>query len=69
MSNPLFENFRRVVEILDDLDHLSIGHSIELPKIAVIGSQSAGKSSLLENILGLEFLPRGEVMIGLLRDV
>lgn len=61
MSNPLFENFRRVVEILDELDNLSIGNSIELPKIAVIGTQSAGKSSLLENILGMEFLPRGEV--------
>lgn len=35
------------------------GHSIDLPQIAVVGSQSAGKSSVLENIVGRDFLPRG----------
>ncbi|KAK4703813.1 vacuolar protein sorting-associated protein 1, partial [Phenoliferia sp. Uapishka_3] len=32
---------------------------IDLPQIAVIGSQSSGKSSVLENIVGRDFLPRG----------
>ena len=31
---------------------------IALPVIAVVGSQSAGKSSVLENIVGHSFLPR-----------
>lgn len=32
---------------------------IDLPQITVVGSQSSGKSSVLENIVGREFLPRG----------
>lgn len=32
---------------------------MDLPQIAVIGSQSSGKSSVLENIVGRDFLPRG----------
>lgn len=31
---------------------------ISLPRIAVVGGQSAGKSSVLETIVGLDFLPR-----------
>jgi len=38
----------------------AIGHqNIDLPQITVVGSQSAGKSSVLENIVGRDFLPRG----------
>jgi dynamin 1-like protein len=33
--------------------------SLNLPQITVVGSQSAGKSSVLENIVGRDFLPRG----------
>ena len=33
---------------------------ISLPRIAVVGGQSAGKSSVLETIVGLDFLPRGD---------
>lgn len=38
----------------------AIGKSpIDLPQIVVIGSQSSGKSSVLEKIVGRDFLPRG----------
>jgi len=37
----------------------SAGTQIDLPQICVIGSQSSGKSSVLENIVGRDFLPRG----------
>lgn len=38
----------------------AIGHqAIDLPQIVVCGSQSVGKSSVLENIVGRDFLPRG----------
>lgn len=33
--------------------------NISLPQLVVVGSQSAGKSSVLENIVGRDFLPRG----------
>ncbi|XP_067832237.1 dynamin-1-like protein isoform X1 [Heptranchias perlo] len=32
---------------------------IQLPQIIVVGSQSSGKSSVLESIVGRDFLPRG----------
>jgi len=32
---------------------------IDLPQIAVVGSQSSGKSSVLEALVGRDFLPRG----------
>lgn len=37
--------------------------SIDLPQITVVGSQSAGKSSVLENIVGRDFLPRGSGVV------
>lgn len=35
----------------------------ELPQIAVVGGQSAGKSSVLENFVGRDFLPRGSGIV------
>lgn len=32
---------------------------LDLPQIVVVGSQSSGKSSVLESIVGRDFLPRG----------
>ncbi|XP_070683282.1 dynamin-related protein 3A-like isoform X6 [Malus domestica] len=32
---------------------------ISLPQVAVVGSQSSGKSSVLESLVGRDFLPRG----------
>ncbi|KAG8801346.1 vacuolar protein sorting-associated protein 1 [Serendipita sp. 398] len=37
--------------------------SIDLPQICVLGSQSSGKSSVLENIVGRDFLPRGSGIV------
>ena len=37
--------------------------SIELPQIAVVGSQSSGKSSVLEALVGKDFLPRGSGIV------
>ncbi|KAG4070530.1 hypothetical protein HA402_001228 [Bradysia odoriphaga] len=35
----------------------------DFPQIAVIGCQSAGKSSVLQSIVGRDFLPRGEDIV------
>ncbi|CAF4403847.1 unnamed protein product, partial [Rotaria sp. Silwood2] len=37
--------------------------TLTLPQIVVVGAQSAGKSSVLENIVGRDFLPRGGSMV------
>eukprot|EP01088_Endostelium_zonatum_P000165 TRINITY_DN1027_c0_g1_i1.p1 TRINITY_DN1027_c0_g1~~TRINITY_DN1027_c0_g1_i1.p1 ORF type:complete len:743 (-),score=219.96 TRINITY_DN1027_c0_g1_i1:58-2238(-) len=37
--------------------------AIDLPQIVVVGSQSSGKSSVLENIVGKDFLPRGSGIV------
>lgn len=34
-------------------------HKIDLPQIVVVGSQSSGKSSVIESLVGKSFLPRG----------
>jgi len=39
------------------------GSFIDLPQIAVVGAQSSGKSSVLENIVGRDFLPRGSDIV------
>merc|ERR1712166_424182 len=39
------------------------GAFIDLPQIAVVGAQSSGKSSVLENIVGRDFLPRGSDIV------
>ena len=36
---------------------------IKLPRIASLGTQSSGKSSVLESIVGLDFLPRGDGVV------
>ncbi|ODV64288.1 dynamin-related GTPase DNM1 ASCRUDRAFT_6132 [Ascoidea rubescens DSM 1968] len=49
-----------VINKLQDLVYNTIGNdSLDLPQISVIGSQSSGKSSVLENVVGKDFLPRG----------
>lgn len=48
-----------VVNKLQDIVTSTQVTEIDLPILAVIGSQSCGKSSVLENIVGKDFLPRG----------
>ncbi|KAI3660861.1 hypothetical protein MP638_006618 [Amoeboaphelidium occidentale] len=57
------ENLIPVINKLQDA-FASVGlPGLDLPQIAVIGSQSAGKSSVLENIVGKDFLPRGSGIV------
>lgn len=48
-----------VVNKLQDIVTTTQLADIDLPILAVVGSQSCGKSSVLENIVGKDFLPRG----------
>lgn len=57
----LFDNLRNLISLIDSLRDIGVQDYISLPRIAVLGTQSAGKSSLLESIVGMDFLPRGDV--------
>ena len=57
----LWLQLRKFVNLVDELRDLGLQEHINLPRIAVLGTQSAGKSSVLESIVGLDFLPRGDV--------
>lgn len=52
-----------VINKLQDVFNAIGGDAIDLPQIVVIGSQSSGKSSVLENIVGRDFLPRGQGIV------
>ncbi|KAL3621007.1 Dynamin-related protein 3A [Castilleja foliolosa] len=48
-----------VNRLQDIIAHLGSESKIELPQVVVVGSQSSGKSSVLEALVGRDFLPRG----------
>ncbi|XP_063687651.1 dynamin-1-like isoform X16 [Bolinopsis microptera] len=48
-----------VNKVQDAFTQVGMNSVIDLPQIAVVGGQSAGKSSVLENCVGKDFLPRG----------
>ncbi|KAK8624810.1 hypothetical protein V6N13_089696 [Hibiscus sabdariffa] len=48
-----------VHKLQDIFAQLGSQSTIELPQVAVVGSQSSGKSSVLESLVGRDFLPRG----------
>lgn len=57
-------SFKKLITVVDQLRDAGLNDYISLPRVAVLGTQSAGKSSLLESIVGLNFLPRGDVISG-----
>lgn len=59
----LYQNMRAMISLVDKLRDFNLQDYISLPRIAVLGEQSAGKSSLLESIAGLNFLPRGSGIV------
>ncbi|XP_043712686.1 dynamin-related protein 3A-like isoform X2 [Telopea speciosissima] len=57
---PLGHSVIPIVNKLQDIfAQLGSTSMIELPQVAVVGSQSSGKSSVLESLVGRDFLPRG----------
>lgn len=49
---------KKLIEIRSILMSIDHNETLRLPSIVVIGSQSSGKSSVLEAIVGHEFLPK-----------
>ncbi len=54
---------KKMIEIRNILARVGQSSALTLPSIVVIGSQSSGKSSVLEAIVGHEFLPKGSNMV------
>ncbi|KAF7270328.1 hypothetical protein GWI33_016690, partial [Rhynchophorus ferrugineus] len=52
-----------VNRLQDAFTGLGVQLTLDLPQIAVVGGQSAGKSSVLENFVGRDFLPRGKGIV------
>lgn len=50
---------RTINRLQDAFSTVGVTNPVDLPQITVIGSQSSGKSSVLENVVGRDFLPRG----------
>ncbi|OZJ03197.1 hypothetical protein BZG36_03332 [Bifiguratus adelaidae] len=61
------ENFRDLIPLVNKLQDvfstISSNDTLDLPQIVVVGSQSSGKSSVLENIVQKDFLPRGSGIV------
>ncbi|XP_030599176.1 dynamin-1a isoform X8 [Archocentrus centrarchus] len=64
MGNRGMEDLIPLVNRMQDA-FAAIGQNanLDLPQIAVVGGQSAGKSSVLENFVGKDFLPRGSGIV------
>ncbi|KAJ3261678.1 vacuolar protein sorting-associated protein 1 [Boothiomyces macroporosus] len=60
MDTSLIETVNKLQEAFSTV---KVQNPIDLPQITVVGSQSAGKSSVLENIVGKDFLPRGSGIV------
>jgi dynamin GTPase len=64
VGNEGMEGLIPIVNRLQDaFAQLGVSMSLDLPQIAVVGGQSAGKSSVLENFVGRDFLPRGSGIV------
>ncbi|XP_064457370.1 dynamin-like isoform X2 [Ornithodoros turicata] len=63
-GNDGMESLIPIVNRLQDAyTQLGASLTLDLPQIAVVGGQSAGKSSVLENFVGRDFLPRGSGIV------
>ena len=60
-EKTLIQAVNKLQDVLSPLGVDNLSQS--LPQIAVIGGQSAGKSSVLESFVGKDFLPRGSNIV------
>ena len=62
-DNELFKKLRNFLSLIDQLRDSGVNEYIKIPRICSLGTQSSGKSSVIESIVGLDFLPRGEGVV------
>ncbi|KAL0210471.1 hypothetical protein RCL1_004907 [Eukaryota sp. TZLM3-RCL] len=62
--HPGMEKLIPIINKLQDVfTSIQVESFIDLPQLVVVGAQSSGKSSVLENIVGRSFLPRGSGIV------
>ena len=61
--NTQDRDIRLICDIQNLLNQIGFISKFNLPTIIVVGSQSSGKSSVLEHIAGKDFLPRGQGIV------
>ncbi|OMJ73058.1 hypothetical protein SteCoe_28335 [Stentor coeruleus] len=59
-AGSFYSDLRALINLVDHLRDAGLHRYIRLPRIVTLGVQSSGKSSVLESIVGLNFLPRNE---------
>lgn len=47
LKTEMFNDIRQLINIVDEIRDYGLDQEISLPRIAVLGTQSSGKSSLL----------------------
>ena len=52
-----------VIRLQEAFTSIGAKSNIELPRLVSLGAQSAGKSSVVESIVGRDFLPRGSGIV------
>ena len=52
-----------VIRLQEAFTSIGTKSNIELPRLVSLGAQSAGKSSVIESIVGRDFLPRGSGIV------
>merc|ERR1712216_641176 len=57
----IFEN-KKLINIANKLSSLYNNETIKIPQLVVVGTQSSGKSSLINSILNMDILPTGKNM-------
>lgn len=63
-SNDILLQEKEILKIGNVLNSIFINRNdIDIPRIVVVGSQSSGKSSVLNSILGMDILPTGANMV------
>ncbi|KXZ51969.1 hypothetical protein GPECTOR_11g91 [Gonium pectorale] len=64
MEDTLGNSLIPIVNKLQDIfAQVTVDLKLDLPQVAVVGSQSSGKSSVLEALVGRDFLPRGSDIV------
>ena len=61
-EDNLLQN-KKLINIANKLSSLFTNKSIKIPQLVVVGTQSSGKSSLINGILNMNILPTGKNMV------